>query len=68
MYILGEYDDEIQHFYQFCEDKFQYEEPDSNDYEELAKKSVAEHKTKSDVGIIQINNQTKTIFRIFIAS
>jgi len=46
--VNGEYDDEIQHFYQFCEDKFQYEEPDSNDYEELAKKSVAEHKTKSD--------------------
>jgi len=46
--VNGEYDEEIQHFYQFCEDKFQYEEPDSNDYDEISKKTVTEYKAKSD--------------------
>lgn len=45
--VDGGFDEEIQHFYQFCEEKFQYEESDDNDYDAIAELAVKSYKEKS---------------------
>jgi peptidyl-prolyl cis-trans isomerase-like 6 len=42
--VDGEYHEDIQYFYSFCEDKFNYEESDETDYEEVAKEALETYK------------------------
>ena len=49
--VDGEYHEDIQYFYSFCEDKFNYEESDETDYEEVAKEALETYKNDNKVTI-----------------
>jgi len=46
--LNGEHDEDLQQFYHFCEEKFQYEESDETDYNEAAIAAVKSYKQASE--------------------
>ena len=61
--VDGEYHEDIQYFYSFCEDKFNYEESDETDYEEVAKEALETYKKDNKVQIFYAKKKTKKIQR-----
>jgi len=45
--LNGDYEEELQQLYQFCEERFQYEESDEDDYAQIAQKAVSDYKNTS---------------------
>ena len=57
--VDGEYHEDIQYFYSFCEDKFNYEESDETDYEEVAKEALETYKKDNKVQILTTRKTKK---------